>query len=142
MEIVKKTMLIGSLLLISLVASSQVTIGLGEEPEEGALLQLKSKNVPGREANSTKGLLLPRVELDASGSADGHDIAAQLVQSLQITLPSGRTIDAEQHTGLMIYNISEQPVTKGAPFADDKICPGVYVWDGTQWKRVMYKECL
>jgi len=137
----KKLIILSLFLCISLIATSQITIGIDEEPLEGALLQLKSITVTGNNPNSTKGLLLPRVELDPVASVSGT-MAQKLVASLKLILPSGASVDAEQHTGLMVYNIADLTVTTGAPFAETKICPGVYVWDGTQWIRTMLKECL
>lgn len=136
----KKLIIIAILLLTSIMASSQITIGLDEEPMEGALLQLKNKTVTGQDTNSTKGLLLPRVELDPAGSTTGT-VADKLVSSLKLVFPVGTVINADYHTGLMVYNMSTLSVTGGAPFAETKICPGVYVWDGSKWGRLMSKEC-
>lgn len=138
---VKKSILITLLLLTSLIASSQVTIGLEEVPAEGALLQLKNQSITAQNANSTKGLLLPRVNFDPVGSATGTT-AQKLVVSLKLVLPSGTVVDETTHVGLMVYNVVTQTVSStNAPFAETKICPGVYVWNGTQWVRTMFKEC-
>ncbi|MFT4222892.1 hypothetical protein [Dysgonomonas sp.] len=137
----KNVLLITLLLFTSLNALSQVTIGLDEKPAEGTLLQLKNKNVTGQTANSTKGLLLPRVELDPDKSATGNNLAEKLVKSLQITLPPGTIIDTQLHTGLTVYNTASGTIADGAPFAGEKICPGVYIWDGAEWVRYMFKDC-
>ncbi|MDH6354171.1 hypothetical protein M2132_000493 [Dysgonomonas sp. PH5-45] len=121
--------------------TAQVTVGLDEAPAGGALLQLKDKVVNGADPNSTRGLLLPRVGLDPVGSVTGTT-TDKLVSSLKLTLPPATTVTAEQHVGLMIYNTITQTVTNAnAPFAETKICPGVYVWDGSKWVRTMFKEC-
>jgi len=120
--------------------NAQVTIGSDQPAVKGALLQLKTQEVAGDNPNSKQGLMLPRVELDAVGSASGS-IEQKLISSLKITLPPGTIIDAPQHTGLTVYNISDSPVTSGTPFAETKICPGVYVWDGSRWQRAMKDEC-
>lgn len=141
MWIMKHIILIMLFFVISLKVWSQVTIGLDEKPAEGTLLQLKSKNATGQNVNSTKGLLLPRVELDPGGSANGNNLAEKLVKSLQITLPPETRIDAELHTGLTVYNTASGSITEGAPFAEEKICPGVYIWDGAEWVRYMFNTC-
>lgn len=70
---------------------SQVTIGSGIEPAQGALLDLKQTNSVA--ANSSKGFLLPRVSLT---------IVNQLTDISDVT-----TSDPDQlllHTGLTVYN--------------------------------------
>lgn len=137
----KRLFLLTTLLFAGfLMAAAQVTIGIEEAPVSGSLLQLKDKNVTDGKANATKGLLLPRVELDAVNSVSGT-IAQKLLNTLKLTLPSGITFNAEQHTGLMVYNINTQTVASGAPFSENKVCPGVYVWNGSSWNRLMAKEC-
>jgi len=63
------------------IALSQVTIGNTEKPVEGALLQLKNiDRKTNGEANSTKGLMLPRVlikdinKLDPVVFSSGTDV--------------------------------------------------------------------
>jgi len=119
---------------------AQVTIGLEEAPMEGALLQLKNISVSGQQPNANKGLLLPRVELTATDAVSGSD-SQKLLASLKLVLPSGTNIDAEKHAGLTVYNTSTLGVPTGAPFEENKVCPGVYVWNGQKWTRVMATEC-
>ncbi|WP_029906766.1 hypothetical protein [Prevotella sp. 10(H)] len=119
---------------------AQVTIGLDESPSKGALLQLKSESVTNGGANAKAGLLLPRVELDPTNSNSGTD-ASKLVASLKLTLPLGTPFDAADHAGLMVYNITTKAVTSNAPFSQNKICPGVYIWNGSLWERMMSTEC-
>lgn len=141
----QKTFTITLLLLFcSLAGYSQVTIGIDETPAEGALLQLKTESVADGSANSQKGLLLPRVSFDLVGSATGT-VEERLRTSLglpsSVTLVSG---DAERHTGLVVYNTNPATgsvSTTNSLFAETKICPGVYIWDGEKWKRSMLKEC-
>lgn len=64
----KKLNVIFTILLFSLFVSqsarAQVTVGIGEEPEKGTLLQLKEKeNITDDTKNSYRGLGLPRVTL-------------------------------------------------------------------------------
>ena len=44
-------------------ATSQVTIGMIDQPLDGTLLDLKESNTSNGGANSQKGLMLPRVSL-------------------------------------------------------------------------------
>lgn len=102
------------------VASAQVTIGSGEEPEKAALLEIKSFNAvtPGGATTSTGGggLLFSRVALSEK-------------YSLKPFITSGETADLQkQHTGLVVYNI--QAVTAQG------LKEGLHVWDGTQWTPV------
>jgi hypothetical protein len=94
---------------------AQVTIGCGMAPKEGAILDLNG-NVPdasNAQVNSTKGLLLPRVKLEA-------------INSLSPAIPGYTTGKADlTHTGLMVYNVNTTP-----PFV-----PGVYTWNGKEWVR-------
>jgi len=132
------------LLLVSASAHSQITIGMDESPLDGALLQLKTEEVNDGSANSKKGLLLPRVNLDVTASANSSDVIdKRFYLSLGLSLTTAG--DAVKHTGLMIYNLT--PATGSANtsannlFAEDNICPGVYTWTGEKWTRVMSTEC-
>ncbi|MDR1503519.1 MAG: fibrobacter succinogenes major paralogous domain-containing protein [Prevotella sp.] len=101
----------------------QVTIGLGEEPIRGALLQLKDKpNIVGSEANSTKGLGLPIVELTNLKPKTKEELA----KSIGNTTGS---YDLDNHTGLLIYNI-----TQSVPKQCALIPEGLYVWNGEEWQ--------
>ncbi len=114
------TLLATVLLLPGLSLTAQVTIGQGEEPVNGALLQLKDKaNVNGKNANATKGLGMPRVELTSE-----TDLFPMYPDNASYTSVKA-TVDP-QHTGLMVYNLSST-----APFSE-----GVYVWNGTKWLAV------
>jgi len=118
---------------------SQVTIGLNNAPVTGALLQLKTEEVNDGGSNSTQGLLLPRVSFNTGSAGSGTDS-----QKLRISLglPSTVTTDAIIHTGLLVYNLAtNNNVSTDAPFNENKICPGVYIWDGTKWRRLMATTC-
>ena len=54
------------LLLPIAIANVQVTIGLGNEPREGLLLDLKQYNNSGQQPNANAGLGLPRVALTSA----------------------------------------------------------------------------
>jgi hypothetical protein len=102
------------LLLFALPLQAQVTIGSGEEPNKGALLDLKERNVTDDAANAEKGLLLSRVELENKNKlypmlAPGYDSA-----------------EDQKHAGLIVYNTTD----------DADFDQGLYLWDGTQWLPV------
>lgn len=106
---------------------AQVTVGLGEEPEKGALMQLKNKeNVQDDSYNATKGLGLPRVELTQAGQLfpmflkDPADPASGPTDEYSASKVS---LD-KKHKGLMVYNTS-------SVFAQ-----GIYYWDGEKWMAV------
>ena len=107
------------LLLLSIHISAQVTIGSGDPPVAGALLHLTQGS------STYKGLGLPRVRLNNLTPVTG-----QLAQSINGT----GTWDEADHTGLVIYNIIENydACDVNAP----QIYVGVYVWDGTKWVYV------
>ncbi|MBK5719829.1 hypothetical protein JGH11_02970 [Dysgonomonas sp. Marseille-P4677] len=88
---------------------SQVTIGSGIKPNNGALLDLKQTDKQG--ANSTKGLMLPRVKLTKMND----------LSDLGVT--SG---DGQQQIGMVVYNVKNDDVCNVYP-------PGFYVWDGDIW---------
>lgn len=96
---------------------SQVTIGISEDPENGVLLQLKNiPNVTNGDANSTKGLMLPRVNLTNVNSLAGISGALSGEESLYV--------------GLTVYNLNK---CLDYGFTDSK---GVYTWDGVKWIRL------
>lgn len=92
---------------------SQVTIGSDLEPAKGSLLDLKEFSPTPENVTSTKGLALPRVTLRS------------LTGALNETLGLDTPLDADMHTGLLIFNYS------------DSQCPefpsGVYVWNRNAW---------
>ncbi len=101
----------------SLHLYSQVTIGSGNIPVDGALLDIKENTSSG--ANSTRGFLFPRVSLttvnalnDISG-VDPADATAKLA-----------------HTGLSVYNTNIS-FTGGA---------GLNMWDGEKWVNIQASE--
>lgn len=119
-------------LIFCLESFSQVTIGLNEAPEHGALLQLKNQTITtGTIVNATKGLMIPRVELTSkkklypifNDTDSNYDSAAK--QSDQHS----------KHTGLTVY------ATKTFELVN---CPGLYVWDGEDWINLeaLQKEVL
>ncbi|MDR1161314.1 MAG: hypothetical protein LBK45_03150 [Tannerellaceae bacterium] len=102
--------------------SAQVTIGAGEAPAAGSLLQLKEKEVTDDGPNATKGLEISRVQL-----TDENNLYPMFYDKSA----SGPTAGYKQnkvkldktHCGLVVYNTNN---TK--PFQK-----GLYVWNGSQW---------
>lgn len=114
--------------LFLLSVKAQVTIGTGEEPIQGALLQLKSiDKVTNDTRNAYKGLALPRVTLSDKNQlypmfltnpddpASGPNAAYQ----------AGKTDIDKIHTGLIVYNLTEDD--------DKELCLGLNQWDGEKW---------
>lgn len=98
---------------------AQVTIGTGEPPAKGALLELKDNN-PDKDniTSKTGGLVLPRVKLENNKTLepfiklnDNEWSTSQINETKRI------------HTGLMVYNLN----------TENNFQQGIYVWDGNQW---------
>jgi hypothetical protein len=109
---------------------SQVTIGMGEAPVKGALLQLKEKEVLDDSSNATKGLNLPRVKLSNKNSLypmflnNPEDPASGANMDYSV---DKLTLD-RQHTGLMVYNLTIDP--------SNGFEPGIFMWNGKTWLSV------
>jgi len=115
-------LLFGVFNIFLLNLNAQVTIGLNEEPASGALLQLKSiAAAPTDKQNSTKGLLLPRVNLVG-------------VTDPKIGPSTDFTTQKDIHTGLVVYNLFDNTATVST--VDKQLCPGPYVWNGVRWDRL------
>ena len=111
------SIVITSLFTLSESLCAQVTIGSRLPAKSGALLDLKENDELG--ANSSRGLLLPRVNL----------------QSLQLLSPENAQLtDDESHTALVVYNLVRN--------IEKDLCPGVYIWSGNQWMKVGDRGCL
>jgi len=115
-----KILIIILFLLIAVLPSglwAQVTIGSNVEPQKGALLQLKTKDVGSQTSVTTDkdggGLLLPRIELK-----NKNDLFFT-----SSTDPQFKNI-AKSHTGLLVYNVKKTA---------DGLDPGMCVWNGTEW---------
>lgn len=93
---------------------AQITIGSEIPPKYGTLLDLKENNNSFN--NSTKGIGMPRVKLTTPNSLS--DVISGTIDKA--------TSDA--HIGLVVYAVQE--------FGTPKRCPGLYVWNGTQWDRM------
>jgi Leucine-rich repeat (LRR) protein len=110
----RKTYLSGIFILLTVTINlcAQITIGSGESPLAGCLLDLKQQDpVTPSGATSTKGLNLPRVRL-----TDLNDITKNI---------SGITAaDTARLIGLMVYSVG----------ICDGVGEGVYVWSGSKWE--------
>jgi len=94
----------------------QVTIGLGEEPEKAALLQLKDQQSDaGNVTSTTGGLLLPRVRLERKNE-------------LNPFIGGASEEDRLLHTGLMVYNLQE--------VEEENLKMGINYWDGKKMELV------
>ncbi|NDV68696.1 FISUMP domain-containing protein [Dysgonomonas sp. 25] len=119
----KRTILTQAIIILAFLTTTismhgQVTIGSGEAPNKGALLDLKMDN----QGMSTKGLGLPRVEL--------KDIKTKTDLAETMGLTSG-TLDPDDHVGLIVYNIGKNETS-----ANTRFCPGIHLWDGTEWQAL------
>lgn len=99
-------------------AFSQVTIGSGEAPEMGALLQLKdgTTKTGAPLVNASKGLGMPRVKL-----TDLNNLYP-MFEGTESDYATQKTA----HTGLIVYN-NNKCVDGGT---------GLYVWDGALWQQL------
>lgn len=108
--------------IASTTLHAQVTIGSAEEPNSGALLDIKENGNKG--ANSTKGLLLPRMELSS-------------INSMLPILDDSKIDDniKKEHIGLTIFNLKDD--------YPNGLCKGVYVWhESFVWERIPEPCCL
>lgn len=102
-----------SILLSTSFSFAQVTVGVGLEPEKGALIDFKEKPVDLTTfENSTKGVLFPKVLLVARKS---------LLPVIQGTATSQ---DSLLTKGMVVYNVSPDAIDEGQ---------GLYVWNGSEW---------
>lgn len=128
----KKTLSILLAFLLILLSTerihAQVTIGSKYKPIAGALLDLKEKAITDGAENSSKGLLLPRVELSKLKPLNGK---------LSESIGNIGTWDEKEHIGLMVYNaINTFDACTGGAFE------GVYSWDGEQWLPLYQKTIM
>lgn len=113
--------------------SAQVTMGSLGEPNKGALLDITQGLSEIKGVNSSKGLLLPRVEL--------YHLQRLKMGEFEITDSDEKL----KHTGLTVYHIppksSGETEPAPAPVADSDLSQrqdipaGVYYWDGEKWGR-------
>jgi len=113
--ITRKNLLL--LMLMPVLATAQVTIGSGDNPNLGALLDLKQFSVsdPLSDGVSTslKGIAPPRVAL-------------QDIQKLEPCAPT-TLANRNSHIGLTVYNTT---------YKKDQLAPAYYYWDGNKWLKL------
>ncbi|MFT4224656.1 FISUMP domain-containing protein [Dysgonomonas sp.] len=95
-------------------AYGQVTIGSGNKPVNGALLDIKKNDDNNGGVTASQGMLLPRVNL--------VNLTPTIPSELATSIGSSGTWDLKAHIGLTVYNIGN--------------CPGVYVWTGSEWIKL------
>jgi len=92
---------------------AQVTIGAGDTPIYGALLQLKENE--GQNVNSERGLGMPRVTLT----------------DLNSLIDINGNPEPISHTGLTVYDVNTSEGSIPNP-----IFPGLYSWNGNNWESL------
>lgn len=118
----KKLLFVSLSILFCLVLDAQVTIGSSLKPNQGSILDLKENDSTGAvESTASKGLLLPRVKLEAVDM-----LKPMYSYTDENNTPT--TDDLEKHAGLLVYSIEE--------FGYPSNCPGLYVWTGKSWEMV------
>ncbi len=111
-------LLIFTIIISTVSMYGQVTIGSPLKPRAGALLELKEND--NLQANSTKGLNLPRVSLEN----------ASMLKPMLTDSESADVDMRKSHIGLMVFNVNE----------NNGFCKGPYVWSGEVWLSL--KNCL
>lgn len=111
------------LLLVSLffqveAVVAQVTIGSGEKPAKGSVLDVKSQAADAENMTSaTGGIVMPRLRLQNINTME------PIISENDPDLNELKTL----HTGLIVYNL----------VSDASFKEGLYVWNGTQWEAVL-----
>lgn len=121
----RKTTLTFTILMLScllLNIDAQVTIGSSVRPAPGALLDLKEN----KEGASTKGLLLPRVNL-----TQVNQLYPMFENDPSYTNATTKDEEDKKHVGLLVYNTS----------IIEDFYPGMHVWDGAKWKLLGTAPC-
>lgn len=116
----KQLLLFFTSLFVTISLSAQVTIGALQEPQSGYLLDLKERNGSVSEPDTYNGLGLPKVNL--------IDLT-----TLVIDIQDNKS----DYVGVMVFNMSRVMDTDKNP-AELVMEKGVYIWDGTQWCRLIH----
>lgn len=94
-------------------------------PAQGALLDLKENTTNLDDGvTASKGLGLPRVELQAN--------SGDLGKSLSASTTTDETLDKDEHIGLLVYNTAKDESSEAT-----RLCPGLHVWDGNKWQPIV-----
>jgi hypothetical protein len=132
----KQILLLCFLLLLQggIYLNAQVTIGSLFEPAQGALLQLKQTAEPLTEdnkddirsfVNTTKGLLFPRVNLEAFDQLAPLYAGTQLDDGTWTGL--AHETDPLMATGTVVFNVNGSAIG---------LSVGLYVWDVKEWRKM------
>ncbi|GHT09748.1 hypothetical protein FACS189426_08910 [Bacteroidia bacterium] len=122
-------LLLAAALLIGSTMHAQVTIGSGEAPAPGSLLQLKSKaNALDGAFNAYQGVGLPRVQLSVKDQLypmflNNPDVPTS---GPNANYQNNKKQLDKMHIGMIVYNLTEDE--------DKDFYPGLYQWDGEEWK--------
>lgn len=104
----------------------QVTIGSKNEPNVGALMDLKERQPTANDPDQTtsnRGLGLPRVPLTSLNELKPMYSYVGVANTPSVT-------DKDAHMGLMVYNTNES-LCLAVP-----ILKGLYIWDGSNWQML------
>jgi hypothetical protein len=110
-SIIKFLFVFAWLLMNPVNLNAQVTIGSSLAPQAGALLDIKEQEMSLDFTNASKGVLFPRVALNAYN---------ELAPLFQTTKEPQKT----SSIGMVVYNVNQN-----AP----GLSAGIYVWDGSEW---------
>jgi hypothetical protein len=119
----KKSLLwlsLAAALLAPVAANAQVTIGSGNMPVAGALLDLNEHTPTEENRTASKGMLFPRVHLSQ------RDKLYPMYDTSDANYISSEAAIEKQHAGLVVFNL-----TANADFVH-----GLYLWNGTEWNKL------
>lgn len=116
---------------------AQVTVGSNNAPAKAALLELKNREA----SNPTSVTDKTNVTSDEKGGGLGLPrVWLENKKNLMPFIPADADWNSNKdgikhkHAGLMVYNIN---VSDGTTPADETFSQGIYVWDGTQWTKMI-----
>ncbi|MDR2954844.1 MAG: hypothetical protein LBV43_07175 [Prevotella sp.] len=123
-----KALLLALILPFAILTHAQVTIGIGEEPAAGSLLQMKEiGGITDSSRNAYRGMALPRVTLSKKKElypmflADPNNASSGPNADYNTNKPALDKV----HTGLTVYNLTE--------VKSEQLEVGINVWDGEKW---------
>lgn len=102
------------LALLSMQLHAQVTIGAGEAPADGLLLDLKQWEDTAGLVSADKGFKLPRVKLESLTSL--------------APLTTDDPVQKNIHKGTVVYNVKPLNAT---------LEEGIYTWNGSKWAKLV-----
>ncbi|NDV69486.1 hypothetical protein D0T66_11325 [Dysgonomonas sp. 25] len=106
-----------ALVIGAISLNGQVTIGSGQTPNPGALLDLK------QDGTTTKGLKLPVVSL-----SDPDNLFPMFTDDGSNGYVEGtKATEDPLHAGLTVYNTT---------YCDGQFAKGMYVWSGNSWEQI------